>query len=103
MNKNLFVTEIAEMILSAVKKPSAKGRESLIIKLGHFNGRVFNIEEFLKQRFGMIVRILVNLAMDMNRKDFMLLWNTIGNRICEIADNYGDEFNATHKRTAKLR
>ena len=101
MEKNVLEREIAEMIIGAVKGPTTKGRESRMIKVGHFNGRVFNIEYFLKQSFAMVVRILVNLAMEMNHKSFMQLWNNFGERIYETAEDHGDAFNAAHKRTKR--
>lgn len=98
MEKNGFGREIADMILSAVKDPSAKGRVSRMTSIGHFNGRVFNPEKFVMQNFLMIVRIFVNLAMEMDHKQFIQLCLEIAERICQIAENHGDAFNNAHKR-----
>lgn len=98
MKKNAFEREIADMILSAVKDPSARGRVSQITSIGHFNGRVFNREKFVVQRFPIIVRILVNLAMAMSHKKFMRLCLDIAEHIYQIGENHGDAFNNAHKR-----
>ena len=50
---------------------------------------MLDIETFL--------RIVINLAMVMNKKDFNNFWMELRNMIYEFADEYGDEFNKAYE------
>ena len=98
MKKNEFESTLASMVLSIVKDPSSKGRVSRLVVVGHFNGRVFNPAKFLKQNFMMLVRILVNLSMELTEKEFLAWWNDLGRTIYDFGDSSGDTFNSMHQR-----
>ena len=103
MKKNDFESMLASMVLSIVKDPSSKGRVTRLTVIGHFNGRVFNPEKFLKQNFLMLVRIFVNLSMELSEKEFLTWWNGIGRTIYDFGESSGDLYNDMHHRKNRMR
>ena len=98
MEKNEFESTLASLILSIVRDPSSKGRVTRLTLIGHFNGRVFNPVKFLEQNFMMLVRILVNISMEVTEKEFLAWWNELGRTIYDFGDSFGDAFNSMHRR-----
>lgn len=99
MMKNKFERELAKTILAKVKEPGAKGRVRRMSVIGHFNRMIFMPEVFLEINFMMFVRFMVNLSMELPHKEFMNLWDHIGQRMEAMADLQGDLFNNLHKRS----
>lgn len=103
MKKFYFETILAGDMLAIVKDPSARGRVRRILLVGHFNGRVFNIDNFKKQNFLMLVRILVNISIELGDKNFLEWWNELGQKIYHFGENFGDSFNMQHQRKRRKR
>lgn len=98
MKKTEFESELAAIIIDQVKNPATRGRVTRMEATGHFNGRVFKPHFFLKLRFVMFVRIMVNLAMELTYNEFMTVWDRLGKRIFSMGDNNGDTYNDIHRR-----
>lgn len=98
MKKNEFENTLAGMVLGIVRDPSSKGRVRRMLVIGHFNGRVFNPEKFLRINFLMLVRILVNISMELHQKEFYDWWNDLGHAIYDFGEHSGDMFNVMHQR-----
>ena len=98
MEKDSFEHELAMLILTEAKDPVAIGRVRRMSALGHFNRSIFHPERFLKIKFKMFVRFMVNLGMELTEQEFMHLWCELGIRIFEMAENWADEYNESNRR-----
>lgn len=97
--KDRFARELAGAFVASVRDQSHSERVARISSLGHFQRWLFRTEEFVEAKFKTVVRVLVNLAIDMPQDEFMELWLDIGMRITQTAEEYGESFNDDYCRT----
>jgi len=71
---------------------------------GHLNSRYTAMDcEVSEMTVENLLRIEVNLAMQMDEKDFYQHWEQLGRMIYLFADEHGDEFNRQYSKKHKTK
>ena len=96
MKDRAFEITWVEVILQSVN--SKRGRKATMTSIGGLNGRVFNPGRLAIASLHILLRLLVNLAMCLTRKEWGELWQKLGNIIYEMGENHGDEYNESNRR-----
>ena len=93
--KHYFVRRWLDHVL--IRCRSVRGFLQHLRTYGHMNSRYTSLDDNIMLDIETFLRIVINLAMVMNKKDFNNFWMELRNMIYEFADEYGDEFNKAYE------
>lgn len=79
-----FFVKLAEIILNKVDEQKY-GFRAVILKEGHFNGRVLKKETMFKQYAFDYFRLILNLAEGLGPEEFTAMWTSMGEHIIKTA------------------
>ncbi|MBQ9884050.1 MAG: hypothetical protein IJM43_06300 [Bacteroidaceae bacterium] len=91
MNKNeitehIFLDKLAGIIISMVDEEKY-GFRAVIIREGHFNGKVFSKDTMFNQYATDFWRFMLNLAGNIESEKFMARWMEIGKHLCKTGES----------------
>jgi len=97
--------ELAEIILAEAKDKSHDKLVTDVIKVGHFNGNIFNPERMFNHSAKVFIRFLEDLAAHIGEKKFKTMMRKFTDDLWKIADDDEllDQINAEHSTKNKKR
>ena len=102
MKESEFLNELAGIIISELKSERYPLLEREVKNLGHFHYQVLQRERVLRQLTPNFIRMLINMAMGMQERDFRYMCWRMVDRIIEAAESMeGDIINAEHESPKK--
>lgn len=98
MKEEKVLQELAEIILSEAKDKAHDALVTNAIRVGHFNGSIFNPRRMFHRSAPVFIRFLLNIASQIGEKKFKTMMNRFVDALWKIADNdeLMDEINNSH-------
>lgn len=87
MSKTEITTKMAEIVLKTIEEAESDNLKSDIIKMGHFNGRIFSKERMFNHNAVTFGRFLINVAAYIGEKRFKKMMGEIGELLWTTADD----------------
>lgn len=98
MREHLFLESLADIILCHVNSSDYPTMERDIVDNGNFERRVFSSNRLFRMLTKNWIRFMMNMAMVMKERDFQQMWQQLGDRIQQAAEDYeSDMINQEHK------
>lgn len=102
MIEHEFLKELAGIITKKLMSKKYRFWRREVSTIGHFNYRVFQPEGMFRQKASNFIRMLINMAMGMQERDFRYMCWRMVDRIIEAAESMeGDIINAEHESPKK--
>jgi hypothetical protein len=102
MEEQIFLCQLADIIIRTVSNKKYKNLKTTIIQEGHFNGRVHTHEQMSCMVMRNFVRYLLNIGMEIPRKDFEAMMMQLTDEFYRVADSeIADIINQAHARKKK--
>ena len=108
MSEKEFLEMLARKVLAALKPEEHSGHELQISKIGHFSRKLFSPEKMFKCSARTIVRLSLNIAMELGEKETdklaKILYEDFKKAAFEVCGTT-DQINREHeskKKTAKI-
>ena len=92
MREKYFLSSLAEIITCQLNNSEYPKMVRDMVTNGNFHRRVFKPGRLFHMVAKNWIRFMMNMAMLMNERDFMQMWQQIGNRIVEAADSYESDY-----------
>ena len=102
MNKRTSISEFAEIIRGFLTNRSS-GRLTRIAAIGHFSRKNFLPGKYWNMYLRTWLHLMMNVALEMPKSEFSELWNTLGEYVFDLAEQYGDQLNEAHSRKSGKR
>ena len=87
MNESNILIKMAEIVLKTIEEAESDNLKSDIIKMGHFNGRIFSKEHMFNHNAVTLGRFLINVAAYIGEKRFKKMMGEIGELLWTTADD----------------
>ena len=110
MDEQGLLNQMADTVLQAVEtqEERSKGVKSgrfrfHIIKVGHFNGNIWNPRFMFNRSVKVFVRLLLNIASEVDKDTFMTMIIRLGEILYQYGRNesYLNEINEAHSKSSK--
>lgn len=102
MKESQFLNGLADIIIGELKSEKYPLLEREVKNIGHFHYQVLQRERVLRQLTPNFIRMLINMAMGMQERDFRYMCWRMVDRIIEAAESMeGDIINAEHESPKK--
>ena len=108
IEQGLF-NQLANTVLRAVETQEKRSKDVRsgrfryhIIKVGHFNGKIFNPLNMFNRGARVFVRLLLNIASEVDKETFMVMINRLGEILYQYGRNesYLNEINEAHSKSS---